>query len=350
MWSSATDARVVSAFERLGFTPVRHSYRMEIDLADATSEPVWPSGISVRTLADGEERLIYEAFMEVWQDTSDPPHDTLRGLEPLADCGRRPSSPRCGFSLSRGDELAGFAVCRKDSQRSGCGTRRAARRSAALAQAGARPRAAAALVPGVPAARLDTRHARCRRVEPDRSDAALRAGRDVCLPGHALPRATGAALGFERVAPPRPLPRLPDTDRGRARAGVPVPLVRPRVRRRPRPRSAGLGRGRRGDGRGGVPRAALPRGGGDRGRHARRADAVARLRASRPARRAGRLLLLARGRDRGALERRGAPGSRLDRCARRPEHAGDVPLGQRLGDAAADGARRRRRPRAATWR
>ena len=125
-----------------------------------------------------------------------------------------------------------------------------------------------------------------------------------------------------------------------------MPLVRPRVLGRPRSRSAGLGRGRRGDGRGGVSRAALPRGGRDRGRHARRADAAARLRASRPARRAWRLLLLARGRDRGALERRGAPGSRLDRCARRPEHAGDVTLGQRLGDAVADGARRRRRPRA----
>jgi hypothetical protein len=34
-------------------------------------------GISVRTLADGEERPIYDAFMEVWQDTSDPPDDTF---------------------------------------------------------------------------------------------------------------------------------------------------------------------------------------------------------------------------------------------------------------------------------
>ena len=99
VWTSATDARVVAAFERLGFAPVRHSYRMEIDLADETPEPVWPSGISVRTLAEGEERRIHEAFLEVWQDTSDPPNDTFEDWA-TGCCGRRPSSLRCGFLLS----------------------------------------------------------------------------------------------------------------------------------------------------------------------------------------------------------------------------------------------------------
>jgi mycothiol synthase len=114
VWSSATDVRVVSAFERLGFTPVRHSYRMEIDLADAASEPAWPSGISVRTLANGEERRIYEAFMEVWQDTSDPPHDTF---EDWAHWLLRAETfePSLWFLALSGDELAGFAVCCKDS-------------------------------------------------------------------------------------------------------------------------------------------------------------------------------------------------------------------------------------------
>ena len=42
VWTSATDTRVVSALERLGFAPVRHSYRMEIDLADETRPS--PSG------------------------------------------------------------------------------------------------------------------------------------------------------------------------------------------------------------------------------------------------------------------------------------------------------------------
>ena len=127
-----------------------------------------------------------------------------------------------------------------------------------------------------------------------------------------------------------------------------MPLLRPRVPRRPRPRPARLGRRRRDDGRGGAPRAALPRGERDRGGHARGAEPAARLRAARPPDRARRLLLLARRCDRGALGRRGVPRRRLARRARRPEHAGDLAVRERVGDAAADGDRRRRRAAART--
>jgi mycothiol synthase len=113
VWTSATDARVIAALERLGFAPARHSYRMEIDLADETPEPVWPSGISVRTLADGEVPRIHEAFLEVWQDTSDPPNDTL---EEWNHWLMRAAifEPSLWFLALDGVELAGFAVCRKD--------------------------------------------------------------------------------------------------------------------------------------------------------------------------------------------------------------------------------------------
>ena len=66
-------------------------------------------------------------------------------------------------------------------------------------------------------------------------------------------------------------------------------------------------------------------------------------RAARPADRPRRLLLLARRRDRGALRGRGVPRGRLARRPRRPEHAADLAVGQRVGNAVADGDRRRRR-------
>jgi mycothiol synthase len=113
VWTSATDARVIAALERLGFAPARHSYRMEIDLADEVREPVWPSGISVRTLAEGEERRIHEAFLEVWQDTSDPPNDTLEEWNHWL-LRAETFEPSLWFLALAGDELAGFAVCRKD--------------------------------------------------------------------------------------------------------------------------------------------------------------------------------------------------------------------------------------------
>ena len=49
VWTSEDDARIVDAFDALGFEPVRHSYRMEIDLDDELREPAWPAEIAVRT-------------------------------------------------------------------------------------------------------------------------------------------------------------------------------------------------------------------------------------------------------------------------------------------------------------
>jgi mycothiol synthase len=104
---------VIAALERLSFAPARHSYRMEIDLADERPEPVWPSGISVRILAEGEERRIHEAFLEVWQDTSDPPNDTMEEWNHWL-MRAETFEPSLWFLALGGDDLAGFAVCRKD--------------------------------------------------------------------------------------------------------------------------------------------------------------------------------------------------------------------------------------------
>jgi ribosomal protein S18 acetylase RimI-like enzyme len=120
VWTSATDARVISALERLGFAPARHSYRMEIELAEELEAPVWPEGISVRALADREERRIYEAFNEVWQDTSDPPHDTFEEWSHWLTRAET-FEPSLWFLALAGDELAGFSVCCKDPNDSAAG-------------------------------------------------------------------------------------------------------------------------------------------------------------------------------------------------------------------------------------
>ena len=217
VWTSEDDARIVGAFDALGFEPVRHSYRMEIDLDDELREPAWPAGISVRTATADDQRSVYDAVIEVWQDTNDPIDETFEEWAHW-HVERDSYDPSLWFLAMAGDELAGFSICRSDPVDPQRGLRQPARRAAGLAAAGSRRGAAAPLVRGVPAAWPDARHARRRRVEPDRRDPAVRAGGHARLPRHGLSRAGRAGVGCPREPPARPLSRLPHADRGRARA------------------------------------------------------------------------------------------------------------------------------------
>jgi mycothiol synthase len=120
VWSSEADSRITDAFGALGFTPARHSYRMEIDLADRPREPRWPEGISVRTTGEEEHRAVYDAVIEVWQDTSDPLDWTYE--EWAHWMIETPSFDLSLWFLAfAGDELAGFSLCREDSNDSHAG-------------------------------------------------------------------------------------------------------------------------------------------------------------------------------------------------------------------------------------
>jgi ribosomal protein S18 acetylase RimI-like enzyme len=104
---------MVGAFAALGFEPVRHSYRMEIALATEPPPPVWPEGITVRNATAADHRLIHQAVIEVWRDTSDHYDETF---EDWAHWNVESPSydPSLWFLAHAGDELAGFSVCRRD--------------------------------------------------------------------------------------------------------------------------------------------------------------------------------------------------------------------------------------------
>jgi mycothiol synthase len=113
VWTSEDDARIVGAFGALGFEPVRHSYRMEIDLGDELREPVWPAEISVRTAAADDQRSVYDAVVEVWQDTNDPIDETFEEWAHW-HVERDSYDPALWFLAMAGEELAGFSICRSD--------------------------------------------------------------------------------------------------------------------------------------------------------------------------------------------------------------------------------------------
>jgi mycothiol synthase len=113
VWTSDNDHRITGAFRALGFEPARHSFRMEIDLSEEGREPVWPEGVTVRTVREDEHRRVYEAVVEVWRDTNDPIDETF---DEWAHWTSRHESfdPELWFLAESGDELAGFSLCRRD--------------------------------------------------------------------------------------------------------------------------------------------------------------------------------------------------------------------------------------------
>ena len=337
------DTAARALFESRGYREVRRFYSMAIELTEAPSEPVLPGGLVVDELHDGEYEAFYEAlnesFAEHWEWHPKPFDEWLE----LGRGQHRDEHGPVWFVVRDGDELA--AVTRNDAERRRRRIRRRDRRAARVAGQRARPRRC------------------CRGRSPSSGVAARRASRSTWTPRTrpAPSRSTSAsACTSTRAALPsrrrtsepaaRSVSGLPHAHRRRARRGLRVPQLRPHLQRRSRPRAARLGRRGRADGRGGVARARLSRGGGRRGGDARDADARGGLRPAGAAARPRRLLLLPRRRGRRAG---GAPRPRrgpLARRARRPQHARDLPLRQRVGDAAAhaarpgDARRRRRRP------
>ena len=113
VWTSETDGRITDAFTALGFEPARHSYRMEIDLTGSVREPSWPEGITVRPVRDDEHQLVYDAVVDVWQDTSDPMDETF---DEWAHWTTKSETfdPSLWFLAFAGEELAGFSLCKQN--------------------------------------------------------------------------------------------------------------------------------------------------------------------------------------------------------------------------------------------
>jgi mycothiol synthase len=113
VWTSETDRRVTDVLDALAFVPVRHSYRMEIDLDAEPRRPVWPAGIAVRTATADDHRRIYDAVVEVWQDTNDPYDDTFEDWSHW-NVDRESYDPTLWFLALADGELAGFSICRQN--------------------------------------------------------------------------------------------------------------------------------------------------------------------------------------------------------------------------------------------
>lgn len=120
--SRATGSRVLSgawegnepvqrALEAAGFGPVRHSYRMAIELDDVPPAALLPAGLELRTFRPGEERAVYETEMETFEDSWEHVHVPYeRWLHWTVE---RPGfDPGLWLLAVEGEAIAGIALCR----------------------------------------------------------------------------------------------------------------------------------------------------------------------------------------------------------------------------------------------
>jgi mycothiol synthase len=119
-WNPSAIERVGPFLERVGFRPIRHSYRMAIDLHEEPELPAWPDGVAVRTFREGEGRAVYEAFRETWQDTLEPENEPYEEWAHWT-LERENFDPSLWFLACEGEQIGGFSLCWPSETRPGTG-------------------------------------------------------------------------------------------------------------------------------------------------------------------------------------------------------------------------------------
>jgi mycothiol synthase len=118
-WTPEIDQDLHQAYERAGFRPFRHSFRMEIELGADLPEPEWPEGFSVRPFREGDERAAWEVHMDSFADTWGFTHDSFETWSHwfLGEYFQ----PAHWFFVETDTEVAALALCREPESEPGLG-------------------------------------------------------------------------------------------------------------------------------------------------------------------------------------------------------------------------------------
>ena len=98
-----------------GYQPVRHYFRMVIDLNELPAPPVWPEGIQVRTYQPGEDdwptmRLIRDAFRDHWGVVETDETVSMEGWRKMR-LEDPEFDPTLYFLALDGDQMVGASLC-----------------------------------------------------------------------------------------------------------------------------------------------------------------------------------------------------------------------------------------------
>ncbi len=106
-------------FQNMGMKAIRYGWDMLLDLTEEPPAPVWPEGISIRTIRHPEDteaayRADIDAFKDHWGYIETPFEDGFKQWKHYIFEIRKPD-PALWFLAIDGDEIAGMVTCRAES-------------------------------------------------------------------------------------------------------------------------------------------------------------------------------------------------------------------------------------------
>ncbi len=109
-WTSSRNIAIKQLFEQADYTPVRHTWDMEIEMHEAPPVPQWPERVIVRTFVPGLERAVFETDEEAFQDHWGHMPGKFEEWE-YWTIKREDFDPALWFLAFDGNEIAGISLC-----------------------------------------------------------------------------------------------------------------------------------------------------------------------------------------------------------------------------------------------
>ena len=119
-YTSDADTPLRDLYESAGYSLIRHSFRMRIDLDEEPEQPEWPDGYKARPMREGEERRFYDAQLASFADTwmfSPEPYESWRHWMVEDELFDR----SLWFAAEKDDDLAGILIGRAPENEPGVG-------------------------------------------------------------------------------------------------------------------------------------------------------------------------------------------------------------------------------------
>ena len=116
LFALSSNRQAQELFINSGFSLIRHSLRMVIDLNGSIPEPGWPEGIIVRSMNAGKEgravlHAVREAFQDHWGYVEHPFEEEYERWQHHY-LNSKDFDPALWFLAMDGDEIAGVSLCR----------------------------------------------------------------------------------------------------------------------------------------------------------------------------------------------------------------------------------------------